>query len=115
MLTVTSNADRTSPVHARQVDAGEDPRTRRRPRRRPTCRLLDETKAVWHGTLARSRWSSTARTRNCASCHARMDPLGFGLENFDAIGAWRDKDGKFPIDASGTLPGRPKFRRRGRL
>ena len=33
-----------------------------------------------------------------------MDPLGFGLENFDAVGAWRDEDGKFPIDASGTLP-----------
>src|SRR5260370_39003865 len=33
-----------------------------------------------------------------------MDPLGFGLENFDAIGAWRAKDGQFPIDASGTLP-----------
>jgi hypothetical protein len=33
-----------------------------------------------------------------------MDPLGFGLENFDAVGAWRTQDGKFPIDASGTLP-----------
>ena len=40
----------------------------------------------------------------CASCHARMDPLGFGLENFDAIGRWREKDGTFPVDASGTLP-----------
>jgi hypothetical protein len=33
-----------------------------------------------------------------------MDPLGFGLENFDAIGAWRAKDGQIPINASGTLP-----------
>jgi hypothetical protein len=33
-----------------------------------------------------------------------MDPLGFGLENFDAIGGWRAEDGKFPIDASGSLP-----------
>jgi hypothetical protein len=40
----------------------------------------------------------------CASCHSRMDPLGFGLENFDAIGRWRTSDGKFPIDASGKLP-----------
>ena len=40
----------------------------------------------------------------CASCHARMDPLGFGLENFDAIGAWRTKDGEHDIDASGKLP-----------
>src|SRR4030095_9615076 len=40
----------------------------------------------------------------CASCHTRMDPLGFGLENYDAIGAWREKDGQFPINASGVLP-----------
>ena len=33
-----------------------------------------------------------------------MDPLGFGLENFDAVGAWRTKDGKFNVDSSGTLP-----------
>jgi hypothetical protein len=39
----------------------------------------------------------------CASCHARMDPLGFGLENFDAVGAWRDRIGSFPVDASGRL------------
>ncbi len=42
---------------------------------------------------------------SCASCHEKMDPLGFAFENFDAIGAWRDKDaGGFPIDASGVLP-----------
>jgi hypothetical protein len=45
----------------------------------------------------------------CASCHSKMDPLGFGLENLNAIGAWRDKDGKFPVDASGTLPGGQQF------
>jgi hypothetical protein len=45
----------------------------------------------------------------CASCHVRMDPLGFGLENFDAIGAWRTKDGQFPINASGTLPDGKSF------
>jgi hypothetical protein len=45
----------------------------------------------------------------CASCHSRMDPLGFALENYDAIGQWRDKDGKFPIDATGQLPDGRKF------
>ncbi len=40
----------------------------------------------------------------CASCHARMDPLGLSLENFDAIGRWRDLDAGQPIDASGVLP-----------
>jgi hypothetical protein len=45
----------------------------------------------------------------CAGCHARMDPLGFGLENFDGIGHYRTKDGKFPIDSSGTLPNGKSF------
>src|SRR5439155_11747763 len=39
----------------------------------------------------------------CASCHARMDPIGFGLESFDGIGAWREKDGEFAIEPSGKL------------
>ena len=46
----------------------------------------------------------------CASCHARMDPIGFGLENFDAIGRWRTQDGAIPIDASGTLPDGRSFK-----
>ena len=41
----------------------------------------------------------------CASCHTRMDPLGFALENYDAIGHWRTHDADQPIDASGALPG----------
>jgi hypothetical protein len=40
----------------------------------------------------------------CASCHARMDPIGFALENYDGIGRWRAKDAGIPIDASGKLP-----------
>ena len=40
----------------------------------------------------------------CASCHARMDPIGFALENYNGIGAWRDSDGGAAIDASGRLP-----------
>jgi hypothetical protein len=46
----------------------------------------------------------------CAACHAKMDPLGFGFENFDAIGAWRDKDGDQPVDPSGVLPTGQSFR-----
>jgi hypothetical protein len=46
----------------------------------------------------------------CAGCHARMDPLGFGLENFDGIGRYRTEDGKFPIDSSGTLPNGKSFK-----
>ena len=40
----------------------------------------------------------------CASCHSRMDPLGFAMQNFDAIGKWRDEEGGTVIDASGALP-----------
>jgi hypothetical protein len=40
----------------------------------------------------------------CATCHSRMDPIGFALENFNAIGEWRDKDNGLPIDSSGKLP-----------
>ena len=45
----------------------------------------------------------------CASCHSRMDPLGFALENFDGVGRWRDQDGGNDIDASGKLPDGTKF------
>jgi hypothetical protein len=45
----------------------------------------------------------------CASCHAPMDPIGFGLENFDAIGRWRDKDGKLPIDPTSEFADGTKF------
>ncbi len=46
----------------------------------------------------------------CASCHNTLDPLGFGLENFDAIGRWRTHDDGGPIDSSGTLPSGETFR-----
>lgn len=45
----------------------------------------------------------------CASCHSRMDPLGFGLENYDAIGKWRTLDGGAAVDSSGTLPSGQSF------
>ena len=47
----------------------------------------------------------------CASCHSRMDPIGFALENYDGVGAWRekDKDNGTPIDASGKLPDGSEF------
>jgi hypothetical protein len=45
----------------------------------------------------------------CSSCHSRMDPLGFGLENYDAIGRWRTEDNKAPIQVGGTLPNGVEF------
>jgi len=46
----------------------------------------------------------------CVSCHRTMDAIGFGLENFDGIGKWRDQDQGRPIDASGDLPGGKAFK-----
>ena len=57
----------------------------------------------------RERLEQHRRDPNCSPCHMLMDPLGFGLENYDAVGAWRAMDGKFPIDPSGTLPGGQSF------
>ncbi len=45
----------------------------------------------------------------CASCHSKMDVLGFGMENYDAIGRWRTTDGKFPIDSTGSFPNGKSF------
>jgi hypothetical protein len=47
---------------------------------------------------------------SCAVCHNQLDPIGFGLESYDAVGAWRDKDGEVPIDTSGVLPDGKSFR-----
>jgi hypothetical protein len=49
------------------------------------------------------------RNPECAGCHSKIDPLGFSLENFDAIGRWRDLDGGAPVDASGVLPTGQEF------
>ena len=45
----------------------------------------------------------------CAGCHARMDPIGFAMENFDAVGQWRDSDAGKPIDVSSILPDGTEF------
>jgi mono/diheme cytochrome c family protein len=62
-----------------------------------------------HATL-RQRMEAHRANAVCASCHSKMDPLGFGLENFDAIGSWRDKEGPSAIDPSGTLPDGKTFK-----
>jgi hypothetical protein len=46
---------------------------------------------------------------SCAVCHMRMDAIGFGLENYNPVGAWRTQDGKFAVDSSGTLPDGKSF------
>ncbi|MCM3880873.1 MAG: DUF1592 domain-containing protein [Vicinamibacterales bacterium] len=58
------------------------------------------------GTAAslRQRLEQHRKDPSCAACHNSMDPIGFGLDNYDAAGAWREKDGNFAVDTSGTLP-----------
>jgi hypothetical protein len=63
------------------------------------------------GTAAsiRQRLEQHRADPSCAACHNAMDPIGFALENYDAAGQWRTKDGNFDIDNSGTLPNGRSF------
>ena len=107
VLTVSSYATRTSPV-LRGKWVLDNLLNAPPPEPPADVPNLDETTI---GTAASMRDQLQAHRKNptCASCHRRMDPLGFGLENFDAVGAWRTADGKFPIDASGVLPDGEEF------
>jgi hypothetical protein len=69
---------------------------------------LDDTVTEQAATL-RERLERHRQNPECAACHDRMDPLGFGLENFDALGRWRETDQNSPIDARGTLPSGQSF------
>ncbi|MEO7192757.1 MAG: DUF1592 domain-containing protein [Vicinamibacterales bacterium] len=75
----------------------------------PNVPPLDESTV---GTAASLRQQMEKHRSNpiCASCHSRMDPLGFALENYDAIGKWRTQDGPFPVDSSGVLPSGKSFK-----
>lgn len=64
---------------------------------------LDGSKASEAGLSVRQQVEEHRRNPACASCHDRMDPLGFALENYDAIGAWRTNDGKDAVDPAGAL------------
>jgi len=70
---------------------------------------LDESPANGRKLTNREQIERHRNNAACASCHARIDPLGFALENFDGIGRWRDKDGGVEIDASGTLASGESF------
>ena len=70
---------------------------------------LDEAAVGASGSL-RTQLERHRADPTCAVCHDQIDPLGFGLERYDAAGAWRTHDGEFPIDDSGTLPDGTTFR-----
>jgi hypothetical protein len=67
--------------------------------------ILEEN-SVRAGLPMRERLSQHRNNSACATCHDTIDPVGFALENFDAVGRWRDHAGDSgPMDASGALPG----------
>ena len=104
ILTVTSYATRTSPVvrgkYLLDNILGAPP-----PPPPPNVPPLVETGEGGQPLASmRERMEQHRANPVCASCHTRMDPLGFALENFNAIGKWRTMDGTSPIDASGVLP-----------
>lgn len=108
ILTLTSNPDRTSPVKrgkwVMEVILDQPP-----PPPPPNVPELAETaKAAPNATL-RQQLELHRQNATCNSCHRVMDQLGFGMENFDAIGQWRETDNGQPLDATGELPGGSRF------
>ena len=114
VLAVTSNPTRTSPVKRGKwilenvLGAPPSPPP-------SGVEALKEGHGNAHAGTLRQRMEQHRTDPGCASCHRRMDPLGFGLENFDAIGGWRTHDGADVIDPSGQLPGGRGFRGPGEL
>lgn len=104
ILTITSNPTRTSPVKRGKWIMENILGTPPPPPPDNVPELEEAAKAAPDATL-REQLELHRKDPGCAACHRQMDALGFGFENFDAIGRWRERDGKAPIDASGTLPG----------
>jgi hypothetical protein len=104
VLTMTSHADRTSPVlrgkWVMEVFLNSPP-----PPPPPDVPDLEATEGVADGRLlsVRERMEEHRRNPACRSCHLMMDPIGLALEYFDVTGAWRVKDNGVPIDATGEL------------
>ena len=109
ILTITSYANRTSPV-LRGKWVLENLLASPPPPPPPDVPAL-KTEASEPGKTLSMRAAMTQHRANpaCAGCHARMDPIGFAMENFDAVGKWRDRDNENPIDASGVFPDGSKF------
>ena len=108
ILTVTSYPDRTSPVLRGKwlLDniLGMPP-----PPPPANVPDLEETGASGQRLSAREQMEQHRRNPACAACHVRMDPLGFALEEFDAMGEWRTMSDGIPIDASGVFPDGTEF------
>jgi hypothetical protein len=108
VLTVTSYPLRTSPVLRGKLVLdeilGAPP-----PPPPPEVTELPQDDVQPDGLSFRKRLEAHRSRAECASCHARMDPIGFGLENFDPVGRWRTEQGGQPVDSGGELTTGEKF------
>jgi hypothetical protein len=107
VLTVTSYPTRTSPV-LRGKWILENVLNTPPPPPPPGVGSIDAKGGPLSGTM-RQQMEKHRANPMCAACHTRMDPLGFALENYNAIGQWRAQDAGQTIDASGHLPGGKEF------
>jgi hypothetical protein len=108
ILTVSSYPTRTSPP-VRGKGVLENLLGAAPPPPPPNVPVLNEAN-LGKTVSMRQRMEQHRKDPACAVCHIQMDPIGFGLESYDAVGAWRDRDGDVPIDTSGVLPGGKSFR-----
>jgi mono/diheme cytochrome c family protein len=108
ILALTSHTSRTSPTlrgkWILESIFGTPP-----PPPPPDAGTLKEQKKGAEPKTFRELMAQHAVQPTCASCHKRIDPLGFALENYDAVGAWRDSQGGKPMDAAGILPSGERF------
>jgi len=108
ILTVTSYANRTSPVIRGKWVLDNLLGTPPSPPP-PEVPALKETTTTEKPLSMRERVAQHRANPACASCHSVMDPVGFALENYDAVGRWRTAEGGTPVDASGSLPSGASF------
>jgi hypothetical protein len=108
ILTITALANRTSPV-MRGKWVLENILAAPPPPPPPNIPALKEKGEGGENLTMRQQIEQHRANPACAICHNRMDPIGFALENFDAVGKWRTLDAGAPIDASGTLPDGSEF------
>ena len=107
ILTVSSYPTRTSPV-LRGLWVLENLLGQSPPPPPPDVPELEVREGPLGGTL-RQQLEAHRSNEGCMSCHLVMDAIGFGLENYDAVGKWRTRDGELDLDTSGALPGGRSF------
>jgi hypothetical protein len=109
ILTITSYPNRTSPV-LRGKWVLENVLGTPAPAPPPNVPTLAENEVGKAARTLRERLAAHRNNPVCSTCHDIMDPIGLGLENFDAVGRWRNRsEGDIAIDASGALPSGVKF------